>query len=358
MFPNSVHPGIYIYTCIETSDIKRLIMNHSYAPYWAGCTKPDPRRILLKKLIAFAVTVCMALSFYCAAPAAGMAATATSTAPQYLTQSQVVQRMDDLVACLGGKYFTTTGKYCKKPGEASHGCSKCNMENVIKTAAFKKAVGGKVPSILNISGTFSHYYGSKRLLRGYSCCGFANYAEWYIFASKNTDAVRTVNITSKPIAFNYSNMIKNAKPGDILRLDGHHSVIVYSINPTSLTLIDCNSNYRADGNCKIRKHDVAYSKFNYVGIARAANYAPYTVSYDANGGSGAPATQAKMKDVELKLSAVAPVREGYAFLGWAADSAAVAPEYSAGGKYTRNESVTLYAVWQPATVPDSDGVLG
>ena len=79
------------------------------------------------------------------------------------------------------------------------------------------------------------------------------------------------------------------------------------------------------------------------------SYSPiYTISYNANGGSGAPAAQTKTHDVALTLSATVPVREGYTFKGWAT-SASGAVQYQPGAKYTANAAVTLYAVWAPNT---------
>lgn len=72
----------------------------------------------------------------------------------------------------------------------------------------------------------------------------------------------------------------------------------------------------------------------------------YTVSYNANGGSGAPSSQTKIQDVALTLSSSKPTRSGYTFLGWATSSSATSAKYSAGGSYTSNAGVTLYAVWK------------
>ena len=73
--------------------------------------------------------------------------------------------------------------------------------------------------------------------------------------------------------------------------------------------------------------------------------ATYTVSYDANGGSGAPGSQTKTQDITLTLSGTKPTRSGYTFLGWATSSSATGASYQPGGSYTANASVTLYAVW-------------
>ena len=72
----------------------------------------------------------------------------------------------------------------------------------------------------------------------------------------------------------------------------------------------------------------------------------YTVTYDANGGSDTPASQFKIKDEALTLSADIPTRDNYIFLGWATDSNATEAQYQPGGQYTANSDVMFYAVWQ------------
>ena len=72
----------------------------------------------------------------------------------------------------------------------------------------------------------------------------------------------------------------------------------------------------------------------------------YTVSYDANGGGNTPASQTKTEDVTLILTSTIPTRYGYTFRGWATTSTATTATYQAGGSYTANESVTLYAIWK------------
>lgn len=74
----------------------------------------------------------------------------------------------------------------------------------------------------------------------------------------------------------------------------------------------------------------------------------YTVSYNANGGSGAPGSQTKWKNQTLTLSSTKPTRTGYTFQGWAT-SASGSVAYAAGASYTANATVTLYAVWKANT---------
>lgn len=73
--------------------------------------------------------------------------------------------------------------------------------------------------------------------------------------------------------------------------------------------------------------------------------AKYTVTYDANGGYDVPESQVKHYDKTLTLTTTIPVRDGYIFKGWSTSSSGDV-EYLAGGNYTSNETITLYAVWE------------
>lgn len=76
----------------------------------------------------------------------------------------------------------------------------------------------------------------------------------------------------------------------------------------------------------------------------------YSVKFNANGGTGAPANQTKTYGTTLKLSSVAPTRDRYRFLGWSTSASATTATYTAGGDYINNSAVTLYAVWELAYV--------
>ena len=105
--------------------------------------------------------------------------------------------------------------------------------------------------------------------------------------------------------------------------------------------------------------NVAYSAGEkYTANASVVLYAvwkanTFTVKYDANGGNGAPSTQTKTYGVTLKLSTVIPSRDRYNFLGWGTSASSTAVTYAAGGNYTANAAVTLYAIWELAYVKPS-----
>ena len=71
----------------------------------------------------------------------------------------------------------------------------------------------------------------------------------------------------------------------------------------------------------------------------------YTISYNANGGSGAPKSQTKTYGKDLTLSSTKPTRTNYNFEGWSTSSTATSAKYPAGGSYKDDKAATLYAVW-------------
>ena len=71
----------------------------------------------------------------------------------------------------------------------------------------------------------------------------------------------------------------------------------------------------------------------------------WTVSYDANGGSGAPSPQTKWAGDTLTLSKTVPTRANYGFLGWATSSGGAA-SYQPGDTYATDAALALYAVWR------------
>ena len=90
----------------------------------------------------------------------------------------------------------------------------------------------------------------------------------------------------------------------------------------------------------------------YKTVTLYAQWTPqtYTVAYSANGGTGAPASQTKTYGVNLTLSSTIPTRQYYNFKGWATSSDG-SVVYAAGGTYSANAAVTLYAVWELAAAP-------
>ena len=130
---------------------------------------------------------------------------------------------------------------------------------------------------------------------------------------------------------------------------GYQTLTLSSTKPTR-------TGYSFQGWATSADGDVAYKPgANYTANAPVTLYAvwkadTYTVTYDDNGGTGAPSKQTKTYGVTLKLSTTIPKRTNYNFLGWATTKTATTAQYSAGDNYTVNKAVTLYAVWELAYV--------
>ena len=73
--------------------------------------------------------------------------------------------------------------------------------------------------------------------------------------------------------------------------------------------------------------------------------ATYTVSYDANQGSNAPPPQTAEVGTSITISSTTPTRKGYTFKGWGTSKSTTTVSYSAGGTYSGNATIKLYAIW-------------
>ena len=76
----------------------------------------------------------------------------------------------------------------------------------------------------------------------------------------------------------------------------------------------------------------------------------FGVSYDPNGGTGAPASQTKEKASSLTLSKDIPVKDGYIFCGWST-SVGGSVKYQPGDIYSADQDLILVAVWQKEPEP-------
>ena len=93
----------------------------------------------------------------------------------------------------------------------------------------------------------------------------------------------------------------------------------------------------------------------------------YSITFNANGGSGAPSTVSTTSSSTSKsiaLPSTVPTRSGYTFLGWSTSSTASTASYAAGSSYSFGYGTTaLFAVWKQSAItvtgtPDAYGVVG
>lgn len=100
--------------------------------------------------------------------------------------------------------------------------------------------------------------------------------------------------------------------------------------------------------------DITAEAWGTHGVAAKPSYA---VSYNANGGSGAPSSQTKWYGEDLTLSDTRPTRTGYTFSGW---SGSDGKSYNPGSTYSGNGALKLTAKWtiNTYTVTFKDGHSG
>lgn len=76
----------------------------------------------------------------------------------------------------------------------------------------------------------------------------------------------------------------------------------------------------------------------------------YTLTYNPNGGAGAPANELRNAGSVANLSSTVPTRSGYSFAGWTANADGTGANTAAGASYTMpGASSTIYAKWTLVT---------
>lgn len=106
----------------------------------------------------------------------------------------------------------------------------------------------------------------------------------------------------------------------------------YGVPQTGYTMNSCTSSSPCSG-----------TMTSSVTKTLTASRKTYTISYNANGGTGAPSSQTKTYGITLTLSNTKPVKIGYPFLGWTINSNGTGTLYQPGGSFTTNANTTLYA---------------
>ena len=74
----------------------------------------------------------------------------------------------------------------------------------------------------------------------------------------------------------------------------------------------------------------------------------YTLTYNANGGTGAPGSQTGKRGESISLSNTVPHKDGYVFYGWTTNAQQIDDDvlvWTAGSEFLLEGNITLYAVW-------------
>ena len=114
------------------------------------------------------------------------------------------------------------------------------------------------------------------------------------------------------------------------------------------------SNKRSEGASALLANGKNTAYYYFKG---APTYKTFTLKYDANGGTGAPATQTYTATSQYEnshtftISNDEPTRQDYEFKGWAETPNATTATRQPGGKIVVTGTTTLYAVWEKNTAP-------
>lgn len=71
----------------------------------------------------------------------------------------------------------------------------------------------------------------------------------------------------------------------------------------------------------------------------------FTIKFDANGGTNAPAEVIKCEGFYSEIPYLRPTREGYEFAGWSTSKYSGEVEYNCGDEIVESRNMILYAVW-------------
>ena len=71
----------------------------------------------------------------------------------------------------------------------------------------------------------------------------------------------------------------------------------------------------------------------------------FYITYNANGGESAPETQMKLGTIDVKLTELVPLRNGWQFTAWNTAADGSGTSYAPGSIYSQDLSLTLYAQW-------------
>ena len=172
--------------------------------------------------------------------------------------------------------------------------------------------------------------------------------EWIITDNENNiltiKVIVKIDSTKPTSTFNISSSEATLKCEDNVGLSGYYFGTSNNPSSSDYTTINATSKSWTSGVTAGKTYYV-FCKDQAGNISNINSKGNYIVSYDANGGNGAPNSQTKIHGINLTLSNTVPTRIGYTFTGWNTKKDESGKNYSKGETYSTNANVTLYAKW-------------
>ena len=244
-------------------------------------------------------------------------------------------------------YFKSTVK-----GTSNINVNRCTLSNNIYTC--------DKPTTTNIEKDTWYQSSSNQINISYTTTGKAK------VTARTVDKSNNYSESTKDFTINKYTITFNKEPADKIgggtinitkscyAISGQScSITSPTIEKTGYTIIGWNTNK----NATTSTWNINTSK----SISSSATYYPilkvniYTITYNANGGSGGPSSQSYKyaPNGNIYLSSDRPSKTGYTFMGWSESPSATSASYSPGqwwGTHNAN-NYTLYAVWKKNQVP-------
>ena len=212
-------------------------------------------------------------------------------------------------------------------------------------------------------------------------CG--TYSSWTKSFNVSTTADGFINVVVQPFNWYYSS--SNYPLHDAYYESGRacccHSKVYFKVAYSSsyLEVKPASTSYEADGSATRTEtitttssgtRKVQYQPSSLYKVDQSTNMfvvftetktpvPKYKITYNANGGTGAPNDQTKVHNKTIALSSVKPTRadgwEGdvkyrYEFSHWNTNKDNTGTSYSPGVNYTGNAALTLYAIWKKTNI--------
>ena len=199
-------------------------------------------------------------------------------------------------------------------------------------AGWHLPIGGRKANV-----DLSDFWKLSRATIGADPANFANDYFYYTGTPEGTDASKKMR--AYPNNFLYSGYFDKSSANKRGSYGRYWSSTSYYDNTSYYLYLDSSS---------VGPGTTNFSKGSGFSIrCTASDPVTYTLTYDANGGTGAPSSQTTTVNgpATFTVSSTTPTRSGYAFDGWADESG---NKYSSGASLTTNNAnLTLYAQWIP-----------
>ena len=224
-------------------------------------------------------------------------------------------------------------------------CDKPTTTNIEKDTWYQSSSNQITSNQINISYTTT----GKAKVTARTVDKSNNYSESTKDFTINKYTITFIKEPADKIGGEASNIIKSC-----YAISGQScSITSPTIEKTGYTIIGWNTNKKATTSTwNINTSKSISSSATYYPILKANIY---TITYNANGGSGGPSSQSYKyaPNGNIYLSSDRPSKTGYTFMGWSESPSATSASYSPGqwwGTHNAN-NYTLYAVWEKNQVP-------